>query len=115
MVAGVKADPNWSAMQNKTTMEVSKIMRQTSNEIADIINKTYQNRSRSQDRINERWDRTIRGEVLIEDPTTGERFEVPSGSSYYWRVGSGQEFIGTETADSPNLPNHWVQEMRISD
>jgi hypothetical protein len=35
----------------------------------------------------------------------GQRSEVPSGSNYYWRAGSGNEIIGTETS-SRDLPLH---------
>lgn len=61
----------------------------------------------------ENWSRAYRGEVLIQDPTTGQKFEVPSGSSYYFGIGSENQFIGRETATPPYSPNHWLQEMRI--
>lgn len=63
----------------------------------------------------ERSSRAIRDQVLIEDPDTGERYEVPAGSNYYWRLDGEEAFAGTETATSPYLPNHWVREMRIAD
>jgi len=74
----------------------------------------YMNRSQSRDRFQDRQARANRGGVLIEDPNTRQVFEVPSGSNYYWRVGSGNEIIGTET-NSPDLPLHWLQKMRTID
>jgi hypothetical protein len=113
MVAEYRKDPNWEAQQLRTTARVSQIQRQAQQETSNIINQTFQNRSRAQDRMHEKWTRTFRGQVLIEDPTTNQRYEVPSGSNYYWRIGTGQDFIGTETSDKPYHPNSYIQEMRI--
>jgi len=33
---------------------------------------------------------------------------------YYWRADFGNEIIGTETS-SPDLPLHWLRQMRIID
>jgi hypothetical protein len=63
--------------------------------------------------MHENWARGFRGQVLIEDRTTGQRYEVPSGSNYYYGVGSGTEFIGTDSAEKPNVPGYWLREMRI--
>jgi hypothetical protein len=115
MAAGYRTDPNWAAQQARTTAAVSKIWSDTGNQIADMIHQTFQERSRVQDRTQERWSRTFRGEVLIQDPDTGEQFEVPAGSNYYWRVDTGEAFIGTEAPTSPHLPNHWIREMRVLD
>lgn len=113
MVAGCQVDPNWGMAQVRTAGQISNILSQSNNEITGIISQTHDNVSRSQDRIREKWSRVNRGQVAIEDPTTGQRFEVPSGGNYYWRAGAGQEFIGTETADRPYHPNLYIQEMRI--
>jgi len=113
MVAEHRKDPNWEAQQLRTTARVSQIQRQAQQETSNIINQTFQNRSRAQDRMHEKWTRTFRDQVLIEDPVTNQRFEVPSGGNYYWRLGAGQEFIGTETADRPYHPHTYIQEMRI--
>jgi hypothetical protein len=113
MVTGFKRDPNWEAMQMQAAVGAHQIARKSQQDTFDIINRTFENRSRAQDRMYQNWSRAYRGEVLIQDPTTGEKFEVPSGSNYYFRVGAGNQFIGTETATSPYSPNHWLQEMRI--
>jgi len=113
MAEGFKWDPGWDARQVQALTQVHGKVMQVQRQTADIINRTYANRSASQDRISENWGRANRGEVLIQDPTTGERFEVPSGSNYYFRVGSDNTFIGTDTAAPPDMPNHWLKEMRI--
>jgi hypothetical protein len=113
MVTGFKRDPNWEAMQMQAALAAHKIVQKSQQDTMDIISRTFENRSRTQDRMYENWSRAYRGEVLIQDPTTGQKFEVPSGSNYYFRVGSENKFVGTETATPPYLPNYWLQEMRI--
>jgi hypothetical protein len=113
MVAGYQKNPNWEEQQRQALVGTYQIARRSQQDTFDIINRTFENRSRAQDHTFQNWSRAYRGEVLIQDPTTGEKFEVPSGSNYYFRVGSGNQFIGTETVTSPYSPRHWLQEMRI--
>lgn len=113
MVAGFQTDPGWSARQTDAMFKVHGAARQAQQATFDTINRAYADRSQSQDRIFENWSRAFRDEVLIQDPTTGETFEVPSGSHYYFRVGSDDLFVGTDTDTAPYSPNHGLQEMRI--
>jgi hypothetical protein len=113
MVAGFKQDPNWAARQRQTMAQVAKIGRQSQQDTMDIINRNYQDRAKSQDRQFENWSRSYRGQVLIQDPGTGEKFEVPSGSRYYYGTGSGNEIIGSDTTISQSQPGYWLREMRI--
>jgi len=115
MIKAYQMDPGWSQRNNQAMMQGHQASRQAQQDTFNIINQAYADRSRSQDRVNENWSRAFRGEVLIQDPATGQTFEVASGSNYYFRVGTDNRFVGTETADSPNLPNHWLTEMRIVD
>jgi|GEM_PF-849899 len=112
--AGFQWNPQWQQQMTKLAGNVSKIQSQTHGEIMNMIHQGYERRSQIMDRVHERWTRAFRGQVLIEDPHTGDRFEVPAGSNYYWRIGGSQEFVGTETS-SPELPNYWLHEMRIVD
>jgi hypothetical protein len=113
MVAGFKQDPNWAARQRQTMAQVAKIGRQSQQDTMDIINRNYQDRAKSQDRQFENWSRSFRGQVMIQDPATGEKFEVPSGSRYYYGTGSGNEIIGSDTTISQSQPGYWLREMRI--
>jgi hypothetical protein len=114
MVRGFQMNPTWLAQQSRLTGDISGIWSRTHNEMSDMIHQGYMNRSQIGDRSHERRARAFRGEVLIEDPNTRQRYEVPGGSNYYWRAGSGNEFVGTET-HSPDLPLHWLQQMKIID
>lgn len=113
MAEEYQIDPNWDAQQKQAMFKAHNIARKSQQDTFDIINRTYSNRSRSQDLMNENWSRAYRGEVLIQDPTTGQKYEVPAGSNYYFRIGSENQFIGTDTSTAPYSPNHWLREMRI--
>lgn len=116
MVQSFRIDPAWMARQNQTAGQVSRIVSQTNQQISGIIRDTFQYRQRVQDRAFERYDRVaIRGKVLVEDPNTGERFEVQGGSNYYWRRGSEDRFVGTQTDTRPYSPNHWLERMNVLD
>ena len=114
MVEGYKMDPAWRARQLDALNKVHGAVRQAQQQTFDTINQAYADRSSSQrSHPRELELRAYRGEVLIQDPATGERFEVPTGSNYYFRVGADNTFVGTDTATPPNSPNHWLKEMRI--
>jgi len=114
MAAGFQLSPVWVQQQAAQAGEISAIWGRNSGEIADMMHQGYMNRSRIRDRSQDRQARANRGGVLIEDPNTGQRYEVPGGSNYYWRAGPGNDFIGTETS-SPDLPIHWLQKMKTID
>jgi hypothetical protein len=114
MVAGFQMNPAWVQQQAAQAGEISGIWSRHHNEISDMMHQGNMNRTRIRDGFEDRRARANRGGVLIEDPGTGQRYEVPGGSNYYWRSGSGNEFIGTETS-SPDLPLHWMQQMKTID
>ncbi len=116
MVGGFKIDPQWQDRQSRLTGKVSQIVTQTNHEIQDIIKSTFEYQQRTQDKALERYDRgAIRGQVLIEDPNTGQRYEVPNGSNYYWRRGSSDSFVGTDADNRPTSPSYWFERMKVVD
>lgn len=112
LVSGYRVDPRWQAMQNKTVGRVSRIISDTNREINNIIARTFENRSASEDRMAAQRSRAMRDYVLIQDPQTGKNFEIPSGSNYYWRREGTNTFFGTQ---SPDMPNYWLKEMKVVD
>lgn len=114
MLAGFRVNPEWGMRQTKLAGKASEIWGRTHGEISEMMHQGYKRRSEISDHAHERWTRAFRGEVLIQDPKTGKKFEVPSGSNYYWRIGSGNEFVGTET-NRPDLPLYYLREMKIID
>jgi hypothetical protein len=110
MVADFQMQPAWVQQQAAQAGEISGIWSRNSSEISDMMHQGYMNRTQTRDGFEDRRARANRGDVLIQDPNTGQSYEVPAGSNYYWR--SGEQIVGTETS-SPDLPMHWLQQMKI--
>jgi hypothetical protein len=113
MVEGFRTNPQWGMAQIHAAGQAAAAQHQANEEISNMINQGYKQRSLIQDRVHQRTIRAIRGETLLVDPTTGKQFEVPAGSNYYWRVQGGQQILGTPGPTRPNLPNHWVNQMEV--
>lgn len=76
-------------------------IRQTMNEVDDIIARTYQNRSQAQDRMFDKYTQAYRGVETYIDPNTNRGVELPSGYGNVWTNGS--EYI---LSDAPGYnPN----------
>lgn len=101
-------NPQWFSTQQRTTAEVSRITSETHRYISNLISETYASRQRSYDRIFERYSRYQRGVEPMIDPVTQQRYEVQTGSNYYWIDPRGV-IVGTNTHFNPD-PN-WFREM----
>jgi hypothetical protein len=83
--------------------EISRIISRTSNEISDMMMKSYEERQASQDRINKNWSQYMRGVDEYRDPVAGRPVELPSGYNNAW-VNSAGEYIVTDSAlYNPNV------------
>ncbi len=98
-----RISPRWAIRESRAVIKRSKIMAKANDEIADMIHKSHESRSKALDEINRKWSSYIRGTVDLRDPATGKvHYGVPSGSNYYWKVGS-DAIIGTETHTRPTI------------
>ncbi len=77
--------------------ELSRYIAKTSNEISDMMRKSYEERQASQDRINQNFSQYIRGVETYRDPDRGESVELPSGYNNAWYNGSTNEYLVTES------------------
>jgi hypothetical protein len=75
--------------------ELSRYIAQTSNEISDMMRKSYEERQASQDRISRNFSQYIRGVESYRDPDRGESVELPSGYNNAWY--NGTEYIVTDS------------------
>jgi hypothetical protein len=76
-------------------------IRQTQQEIDDIIWKTYENRSRSYDRMFDNYSQALRGVDTYVDPVNNWKIELPTGYDNAWT--NGNEYV---FSDNPNFnPN----------
>jgi hypothetical protein len=97
--------------QIRAAGELSRYISRTSNEISDMMMKSYEERQASQDRINKNWSQYMRGVEEYHDPIAGGSVELPSGYNNAWVNGSG-EYIVTDSLDfNPNveLNGNWQQ------
>jgi hypothetical protein len=113
MTGGFRMDPQWVARQARTAGQVSRISYDAQDEMYEIFGQVYADRQASEERIFRRYTELNRGLTVIEDPETGERFEVPLGSNYWWRLDDAGPLLGTEGALPPDLPGYWVRQMRM--
>ncbi len=111
MVGGFRMNPQWVARQVQTTGEVSRISYDAQDEMYEIFGEVYANRQASEERIFRQYTELNRGLTVIQDPQSGERFQVPLGSKYWWRLDDAGPLLGTEGAIPPELPGYWVRRM----
>lgn len=102
MAQTLQANPQWLAMQQGLTGNVSRIVTETGNYVSGIVSTTYWNQQRTYDEIARRRSNQILELVDTVDPATGETRKVSSGSNYYWIDHRGR-VVGTEIAAAPNL------------
>ena len=100
-----QANPQWVAMQQKTTMATSHIFVQSSHAVDDIITKSYWSTQATNDRIFQSDSDARRDQVRLRDPQTGEEFTAAAGHNYYYRPAAGDErhIFGTDDTDRPNI------------
>jgi hypothetical protein len=103
MVNSTSISPQWVAMQQGLTANVSKIVSETNNAISSIITKTYENRQAAQDNISRKWSNMMLGQTDLVDPDTGQTYKAASGHNYYWVRPGLNTGVGTNTYDRPDI------------
>ena len=101
LVSSFMWDPQWFMMQNKTTGNVSKIVAQTGNEMANIINESFETGQKRMDNSMRKFSDYIRGTITLQDEN-GERFNVWNTSNYYW-ADKFDDVGGTKLFKNPDL------------
>lgn len=104
-ISSGKANPDWVARQQGTTMATSSAFTASSQAINDTITQSYWSRQAAYDRAFTRDSDARRDLVRLRDPNTGEEFTVASGYNYYYRPAGGDErtIFGTDNTDRPNI------------
>lgn len=80
----------------------SRSVARAGDEINSMIMKQYESRQAAMDRINERWDRVIRGVEVYHNPNTGENVELPSGYDSAWLNKGGDYLVTGSMNCNPN-------------
>ncbi|MGE0715679.1 MAG: hypothetical protein AB7P02_09560 [Alphaproteobacteria bacterium] len=108
MLTSAEINPAWVGAQQRTTAETVRIVTETNRYVSNIISQSYADRSQRMDRVFERGSQARRGVVQLEDPATGQRYEVEAGSNYHWITDQGL-IAGTNSHFNPN--GLWFREM----
>lgn len=102
--------------QAQGAAERSRLISQTNDEIRQMMNDTFAERSASQDRQHEEFGRLIRGVEIVGDPTTGQTYEVEAGAGYYWlnrdgTYGTSDTWLDLDPVNTQELlrPEHMPQ------
>jgi hypothetical protein len=101
MISSFKYDINWYAMQNKTTIESSRIQTDLQNHQSAIIAKTFEYKNQVHDKAMNDFSEYIRGVVTVEH--NGVQKQVENKGNYVWRDPKTNAFISTETDTSPGV------------
>jgi hypothetical protein len=110
MESSFRTDPGWAAREAEQMAIRSRIISQTGEQIASGISQSFKLRSESQDRIAKGFSNVILGRTDVYDGATGEKWNVPAGSRYYWtRAG---EIYGTEWPTAP-FPDPDFRELQV--
>ncbi len=114
VLSTVRIDPQWQArvmqvIANMTASDIkgardrSAIIAQSNRDISNIINETYENRNRSQDRIMEGWSQYMRGVETFKNPYTGETVELPNQYGHAWAGPNGEYIVTDSGLFDPNV------------
>ncbi len=98
----LRINPQWMAMQQGLTANVSQIVSRTSNAISQSISSSYWSTQKTGDEISRRRSNAIRGVVDVADPATGREIQVENSSNYYW-VDPRGAIVGTQTYTRPTI------------
>ncbi|MCK4304239.1 MAG: hypothetical protein KAY24_08360 [Candidatus Eisenbacteria sp.] len=103
IMATLRVDPQWFAMQQGVAGATSQIVNNTNQEISKIITDTYEHRQRVDDDLARRRSNAILGTTDLLDQETGETWRVDAGHNYYWRREHTNAIAGTGTHERPDI------------
>lgn len=98
---------------NSTNSSYNKSIGDTYSDILDINHSGYLNNSNIQQAGHNKTVRMIAGQNIISNNTTGERYNVQSGSKYYW-VNQNGKYIGTDNINYDPRMDKKINNMQWS-
>jgi hypothetical protein len=129
MVDSYRENPEWEVANTRLAASITRDqlrqqqaifnrmqqIRNSQQEVDDMIMAGYQRRSAAQDRIFEHYSEAVRGVDSYRDPVNDWQVELPTGMNNAWTNGS--EYVFSENADfNPNIGSNqnWqpMQHMR---
>lgn len=125
IIASAVPNPQWQqylanvtngaiAQQNSQFQQQQQSIRQSQQDISDMLSDSYQQRSASQDRINQGWSETIRGESSHTNPyDSSSTVNTSNNYNHGWANSSG-DVINTDDSNfnpntAPDYNGDWTQ------
>ncbi len=100
LVSSFMWNPQWYMMQYKIRANVSHIVTQAGEEMAKIINSSFELNQKIQDKTMQKFSDAILGTIPLSD-NDGQVFKVYNTSNYYWIDGLNN-IVGTKQLINPN-------------
>jgi hypothetical protein len=91
--------------------ELSRLISQNHAEVTDMMQRSYEERNASQDRIARKWSQVTRGVDEFHDPSSGRNVELPSGYGNAWVNNRGEYVVTDRAGFNPNveLDGNWTK------
>lgn len=102
MLRSFQYNPQWSSNAIKAAGDTSNIVTNASNSIFNTISNSYWARQAVQDRAARNFSNYIRGTQDLQDPQTGNVYNVEYGPKYHW-IDSGGTVFGTDSTETPGV------------
>lgn len=104
-------DPQWQQQQNAGAMRNQRIMTESFAATNRIIRESYESRIASSERGTRDFVDGIWGTQRLQDPVTGQRYQMQHGSLSYWLHDDGT-VVGTDTYDNPH-PSRFRELLQV--
>lgn len=99
-VASFRADPGWLARHNQVAMQVSHIVAQTGEAMANSISGAYWNKAASEEHISQARSEATLGIHTYHDPVDGHDYHLDNSASHWFIDGDGNK-IPSESGTPP--------------
>jgi len=103
LILSNRLNPEWAAMQQGLTANVSQIVTETNKALSNTIIKGHEGRQPAYDNASRNWSNMMLGQTDLVDPDTGQTYKAASGHNYYWVRPGSSTGVGTSTYDPPDI------------
>ncbi|NLY59716.1 MAG: hypothetical protein GX071_14445, partial [Gammaproteobacteria bacterium] len=105
-------DPRWQRQQDAGAMRNQRIMSESFAATNRIMRESYESRIASSERGTRDFVDGIWGTQRLQDPATGQRYEMQHGSLSYWLHDDGKTVVGADTYNNPD-PSHLRELLQV--
>jgi hypothetical protein len=112
MITGQRFNLQWVQAEQQLQARVGQIITQGNAAINDMIARHQHERVQIMDRAYGHLTRSIRGETLVRDPSTGAEGVVSNQGNFYWKVRGTNEAIASDSP-APPLINQSIDRMDV--